>query len=234
MTTELMTTLSPTGALPRWHEIETVLLDMDGTLLDLWFDNHFWLDLVPRSYAQRHALTLEAARATLAPRFAAVQGTLEWYCTDYWSRELSLDLVAMKHEAREHVRFLPGAEQFLQAMREHGFKTALVTNAHRDSLGVKAAQTNLAGYFDAVVSSHDYGLPKEHDGFWQRLQAELTFDPKRCLFVDDSLPVLQAARRHGIAQVFAVSRPDSRQEPRQILEFPAVESISELLESLGR
>lgn len=30
-----------------WKEIDTVLLDMDGTLLDLNFDNHFWKEFVP-------------------------------------------------------------------------------------------------------------------------------------------------------------------------------------------
>jgi 5'-nucleotidase len=32
-----------------WREIDTVLLDMDGTLLDLEFDSHFWLSLVPQA-----------------------------------------------------------------------------------------------------------------------------------------------------------------------------------------
>ena len=44
-----------TAPLP-WPEIHTVLLDMDGTLLDLRFDNHFWRELVPERYAERHGL----------------------------------------------------------------------------------------------------------------------------------------------------------------------------------
>ncbi|HBT55971.1 MAG TPA: haloacid dehalogenase, partial [Pseudomonas sp.] len=31
----------------NWNAIDTVLLDMDGTLLDLHFDNHFWLEHMP-------------------------------------------------------------------------------------------------------------------------------------------------------------------------------------------
>ncbi|MCP4043692.1 MAG: haloacid dehalogenase, partial [Gammaproteobacteria bacterium] len=31
----------------NWNSIHTVLLDMDGTLLDLHFDNQFWLEHVP-------------------------------------------------------------------------------------------------------------------------------------------------------------------------------------------
>jgi 5'-nucleotidase len=217
------------GALPRWEEIDTVLLDMDGTLLDLRFDNCFWLEILPERYAQRHELSLEAARATLAPLFVAKQGTLDWYCIDFWSRELSLDIAMLKREACAEVRFLPGAERFLQILHQHGRDPVLVTNAHRGVLDIKAAQTGLARYFRRIVSSHDFGAPKEQPQFWSQLQAQLGFDPQRCLFVDDSLPVLEAARTHGIGQIFAITRPDSTQHPRQIADFPSVERVEDLL-----
>jgi putative hydrolase of the HAD superfamily len=38
--------------------IDTVLLDMDGTILDLKFDSHFWRELVPTKYAAANALTV--------------------------------------------------------------------------------------------------------------------------------------------------------------------------------
>lgn len=217
------------SSLPRWEAIDTVLLDMDGTLLDLRFDNYFWLDLVPERYAAKHSLTLEEARAALAPMFADKQGTLDWYCTDFWSRALSLDIAGMKQEVREHVRFLPGAEDFLRALRAKGVRIALVTNAHRDSLKVKAAQTGLLNYFDVVFSSHSFGVPKEHPDFWRQLEAALQFDPARTLFVDDSHSVLTAARKHGIAQIFAISRPDTAMGRREVAEFLSVEAVGQLL-----
>lgn len=214
---------------PDWSTIEIVLLDMDGTLLDLRFDNYFWQELVPLRYANRHGMALDRAHEELTPRFAANRGTLDWYCVDYWTRELSLDIAELKREMREHVRFLPGAERFLAFLRERQLRTALVTNAHQESLAVKAAQTNLVRYFDHVVSSHTYGYPKEHSTFWQRLQADLKFDPARTLFIDDSLAVLTAARDYGIGQIIAVTHPDSTQEARIVKEFPSVRRVAELI-----
>jgi putative hydrolase of the HAD superfamily len=40
-----------------WSRIDTVLLDMDGTLLDLRFDNWFWQELIPSRYAAAHGLS---------------------------------------------------------------------------------------------------------------------------------------------------------------------------------
>lgn len=215
--------------LPRWESIDTVLLDMDGTLLDLRFDNYFWLELVPQRFAELYALDLAEAHARLAPRFAAKRGQLDWYCSNYWSRELGLNIVELKHGVREQVCFLPGAERFLRQLRTRGVHMMLVTNAHPDVLGVKCAQTGLQKYFDVMVSSHEHGLPKEHAQFWPSLQAVHGFDPARCLFVDDSLPVLEAARGYGIGQIFAISRPDSVAEHRIIEDFPAVPAVIDLL-----
>lgn len=205
-----------------------MLLDMDGTLLDLSFDNHFWLELIPERYAQRHSLSAVQARAALLPLFAAKQGTLDWYCIDFWSGELGLNIAELKREVRESVRFLPGAERFLQLLHARGLQPVLVTNAHRETLAIKAAQTGLERYFQRVVSSHDFGVPKEHPQFWVQLEAEIAFECARTLFVDDSLAVLAAARAHGIGQVFAISRPDSRSGARAIEGFAAVEAVADL------
>jgi putative hydrolase of the HAD superfamily len=223
------TVAAPAVVIPRTQALDWLVLDMDGTLLDLSFDNYFWLELVPARYAQLNRLSLAAARLELAPRFAAQQGKLDWYCTDFWSRELALNIAALKREASAHVRFLPDAELFLRAVRKLGLRTVLATNAHHDSLAIKAEQTRLTQYFDVVVSSHSYGVPKEHPEFWLKLHANVGFDPARTLFIDDSLAVLRAARRHGIAHLLAISQPDSTQPPRTVTEFAAVESVAGLL-----
>ncbi len=217
-----------------WSDIDTVLLDMDGTLLDLHFDNFFWLDLVPRRYAQQHGLTFDEAKARLTPRFAATQGTLAWYCTDHWSQELNLDIAALKHEMRSRVRFLPGAELFLASLRRCALRTVLVTNAHPDSLEIKASHVGLPDYFEETVSSHRFGAPKEHDVFWTRLHDSLGYVRERTLFIDDSLSVLRAARRHGIAHLIAINHPDTTLAPRVITEFPAVARVADLLSGENR
>ncbi|GGK05015.1 GMP/IMP nucleotidase [Pseudomonas matsuisoli] len=216
-----------------WNRIDTVLLDMDGTLLDLHFDNHFWLEYMPQRYADVHGISRAMADLELAPLFRDHAGTLNWYCLDFWTRELRLPIVAMKREIADLIALRPDADGFLQALRDAGKDVVMITNAHRDSLSLKMERVELSPYFDRMISSHDYGFPKEAPAFWDALHADLAFDPARALFIDDSLPVLRAAQRYGIAHLLAVSEPDSRGVPKDTEEFDAVRDYRALIHGLS-
>jgi len=212
-----------------WSAIDTVLLDMDGTLLDLHFDNHFWQHHLPLRFAERHGLDPAASTQALHERFAREQHRLRWYCTDHWSAELGLDVIALKREVEHLIAERPWASAFLRALGAGNRPRILITNAHRDSLGLKLRLTGIGAGLDRLISSHDYGAPKEDPAFWERLAQQVRFDPERTLFIDDSEPVLQAARDYGIGHLLCIRQPDSKRPPREDLAFPALDCFSELL-----
>jgi len=220
-----------TASLP-WPEIDTVLLDMDGTLLDLHFDNHFWLEFLPQRYAALHGISPAMAELELAPLFNEHEGKLTWYCLDFWTRELNLPIREMKREIADLIALRPAADEFLAALRQAGKQVVLITNAHRDSLSLKLERVELAPWFDRLISSHDYGFPKEHAQFWHALKSDLDFSPTSSLFIDDSLPVLRSARDFGVAHLLAISEPDSRRGRKDTGEFAAVDDYRELIRNL--
>jgi len=212
-----------------WTRIETVLLDMDGTLLDLHYDNHFWSEYVPLHYAKRHAVDLETARTVMADHYERVAGTMNWYCIDYWTEQLDLDIATLKEEVKHLIAVHPDVPEFLDAVRASGRRVVMVTNAHGKSLALKMRKTSLGDRFDAIICSHDLGLPKEEIAFWDRLKDVEPFACDTALLVDDSLPVLRSAARYGIGQLLAVRNPDSRQPPREDAEFTAIDGFAQLL-----
>jgi putative hydrolase of the HAD superfamily len=203
---------------------------MDGTVLDLRFDNLFWLEALPRRWGEAHGVPADEAVARLRSRFDARRGTLEWYCIDHWSEELDFDIAALKREMSAHIRFLPGAVEFLDAVRALGKRLLLTTNAHPVSLGVKARCTALAQHFDELISSHAFGVPKEQPGFWLRLADRHGVDPAGTLFADDSAAVLEAARVAGVSAIYQVLRPDSTLPAREPLPgFRAIGGLGDLI-----
>ncbi len=211
-----------------WSRIDTILLDMDGTLLDLAFDNYFWRELVPRYLARIRGQDHREVRRQIIELYADKQGSLDWYCLDYWDVALQTDLRMLKAASSHRIRFLPGARGFLDAARASGRQMVLVTNAHGAALDLKRSITGLDRYFDLLVTAHDFGLAKEHRAFWPALQTRLGFDAGSTLFVDDSLPVLEAAADFGIGDVVAVRRPDTREPARRITTYKSVDRIAEL------
>lgn len=215
-----------------WQKIDTVLLDMDGTLLDLNFDNHFWQEFVPLKFAVLHGLTVEQAKAQLVPRFKRMEGKLEWYCLDYWSKELQLDIASLKLEIAELITVLPHVIEFLENIKQTSKRVLLVTNAHRDSLNLKMDKTCLRQFFDDIICSHDVGFAKEHLEFWSVLEQHYQINKHNTLLVDDSLAVLNAAEQYGLAYVVAVRQPDSKQTRKHTAHYLAIDDFRELMVNL--
>lgn len=212
-----------------WNTVRTVLLDMDGTLLDLHYDNHFWLEHVPQRYAEKCGLPLAEAKTELLARYKQAEGRLDWYCVDYWTRELGLDIALLKEEVDHLIAVHPHVLEFLRAVRAAERRLVLVTNAHGKAMALKFRRTRLGHYFDAVVCAHDLGIPKENVDFWKKMQRVQPFEKDTALLVDDSLPVLRAARAYGVAQLLAVRRPDSKLPEKAVGEFSAIRSFKEVM-----
>lgn len=215
-----------------WSAIDDVMLDMDGTLLDLHFDSHFWLEFVPQKYAEENNLSYEKAREELLGRYKEVEGTLEWYCVDHWSRKLGLDIALLKEEVDHLIAVHPYVVDFLETVKRKGKRTILVTNAHQKSLALKMKKTRLDHHFDEIISAHHLGYPKETQQFWSSLHAHLPFDPHKTLFVDDSVSVLASARKYGIANIVAILKPDTTEPVRELAEFDGVSDFETLLTGL--
>ena len=208
-----------------WDQIDTVLLDMDGTLLDLHYDNFYWVEYLPKLYAEKYNVSLTFAKQYLEKQLASKFGQLEWYCTDFWSKELGIDIAATKAEkpVAKKIAFRPYAEVFLRNLRQMGKHVWMLTNAHRDVLEIKCQHLDLAVYFDHLISSHDFGFAKEHPSFWQELENQFPLDKERSLFVDDSLPILRSAQKYGIGHLRAINQPDSQKPMKNTEEFYSLE-----------
>ena len=212
-----------------WEKIQTIFLDMDGTLLDLHFDNHFWLEHMPKCYAKKHSITVEQASKTLSQKTKSIEGSLDWYCLDYWEKTLDMDIVELKHEVAERIAIRANVIEFLDHLRAMNKRVVLLTNAHHKTIKLKFCYANIEHHFDKIITAHDIGLAKEQEGFWQALEKREDFNKANSLFIDDNLDVLNTANNYGVKHLLAIHQPDSQQAIKDTGKFVAIECYTQLM-----
>lgn len=219
------------GSVPLidWSQIDTVLLDMDGTLIDLNFDNTLWNSHLPKVYAQANKISTEQAHELLFGHMRLNARTIKFYCLDYWAEFTGLDILQLHRNVAGLLRYREGTEAFLQWLQTHPSRVLMATNAHRDSVVFKDNHLDLLGYFDAVVSSHDYQQVKESQEFWHTLVANQSINPDRSVFIDDNEAVLDAAQQFGIAHVLCVASPDSQRPPHTESAHHMLHNLADLV-----
>jgi HAD superfamily hydrolase (TIGR01509 family) len=212
-----------------WKNIDTVFLDMDGTLLDLHYDNYFWLTHLPQRFAELKGIEHKEANKRLNEMFTRYHGSLNWYCLDFWADELDIDLMSLKHEVANRIAYRPNAKEFLEALKQQGYRAVLVTNAHQGSIDIKFKYTDLESLVHDVVCSHDYRKPKEDVSFWKDFHQQKPFLHRSTLFIDDNESVLKSAREAGIKHLVSIATPDSQKEARKESEFPLMSDFIDVL-----
>ena len=212
-----------------WTQIDEILLDLDGTLLDLNFDLHFWLEYLPIIYSEKHKVRIEDAKNILQKILDAEIGTLNWYCLDFWRNKLDLDIVQLKRNVSHLIQVHPNVDEFLTQAKLINKKIYLVTNAHRKTIKLKMQATKIEHYFDDIISSHDFGFAKQEQHFWHELTRNIGLIKERAIFFDDSKDVLNAARKFNIGQIIAISKPSSKLDAKEVSGFINIENFSQVM-----
>ncbi|ENV37562.1 hypothetical protein F959_01501 [Acinetobacter venetianus RAG-1 = CIP 110063] len=210
------------------------MFDMDGTLLDLAFDDFIWNHCLPERHAQVHQCSLEQSQQTLFQFYQQHKHTLSWYSSAYWTAKVGVDVLQLQYEHREKIAARAGCHQLLERLKAKGYRCWLLTNADQAGLQLKLENVELSPYFELMISSEELGHAKEDVGFWQKLQQLHPFDPTKAVFIDDTVAVLKGAEAFGISKLVSILQPSSSKPSRNVneLPYPALNHLTELFDYL--
>ena len=134
---------------------------MDGTILDLNYDNHVWNQALPSAYAEKHSINEEAARSKLIGHMQEIHGTIDFYSFPYWAQYTGLDITALHRGFTELIQFRPGAMAFLKWAKTKKKETIIATNAHPESIQIKNEVSALSSHVNHITSSINMDTQKK-------------------------------------------------------------------------
>ncbi|MFH0837118.1 MAG: HAD family hydrolase [Candidatus Aenigmatarchaeota archaeon] len=220
----------------NWNKIENILLDMDGTLIDSYHEDHFWEFLIPQEYAKIHNIPIERAISKLKAKYAPTKGTLLWSDMQHWSNETGINLWKLRDESKNILQAHPHTIKFLEFLKKEKKKIFLVTAAPLDDVEFKIGHTEIKKYFDGIYSQIEMKIPKEKIIFWKELQKLIGYNPDTTLLAEDNEEILAAARASGIKHlVFKMTR-NSQKPPKELMQLkdPNITTIHHFDEIIPR
>ena len=183
-----------------FKDIEFLLIDMDGVILDNAYDNDFWQNQIPEVIADNKGIAFDDAKRLAIQIFNYKKNTRDWYDVDYWSNMLSIDIEAQKRSEKSFSRIslYDGVIDTLSVLKNKT-KTILITNAHRKTLNIKLEKYNLTPYFDEMVCAHELNYVKEDIQLWYMLRSKYRLDYEKTLLVEDTINNINVGLSAGIS-----------------------------------
>ncbi len=168
-------------------EIKVISFDLDGTLVDHSFADAVWHEGMAELYAQKQAISFQKAKEKLLRSYSEVgDESLKWYDLDYWFLRFQLpgSPYELLQQYRNRVRMYEDVQDVLGELRKR-YKLVLFSNACRDFMEVELEETNLAQYFELIVSSvSDFKRVKDPQAYL-RLSSLLKIPPREILHIGD-------------------------------------------------
>lgn len=181
---------------------KAVLWDLDGTLVDS--EEFHWLSWRDTMRPEGVDLTYEQFLASFGQRNDRIVPV--WLGADVdpaRMQRIGEDKEAeYRRLAEAHgLTPLPGAREWLTALRRAGWKQAIASSAPRVNVDMMLRVAGLEGYLDAIVSADDVTVGKPDPQVFLRAAARLMVPPSHCLVVEDAAAGVDGARRAGMRSI---------------------------------
>lgn len=184
---------------------KAVLWDLDGTLVDS--EEFHWLSWRDTMRLEGIELTYDRFLASFGQRNDRILGG--WLGPDADAARVQRIGDAKETEYRRLAEVhglqpLPGAREWLVALRAAGWKQAIASSAPRANVEVMLRALGLTD-LDAIVAAEDVTLGKPDPQVFLRAAEKLGVPPSRCVVVEDAAAGVEGARRGGMKSI-GVSR----------------------------
>jgi len=191
--------LSPDG---ERSELRAVLWDLDGTLVDS--EEFHWLSWRDTLRPEGIELAYDQFLASFGQRNDRIlAGWLGADADPVRVRRIGDDKEAeYRRLAETHgLTPLPGAREWVTALRAAGWKQAIASSAPRQNVEVMLRALRLDAFIDAIVAAEDVTKGKPDPEVFLTAATRLHASPANSVVVEDAAAGVEGARRAGMRSI---------------------------------
>jgi putative hydrolase of the HAD superfamily len=206
-------------------DIDCMLVDMDGVILDNTYDNNFWQNQIPGVISKNKNISFEDAKRLAVQIFNYKKNTKDWYDVDYWSNMLNVDIEAEKRSSIsfDRIQLYEGVTETLNKLKDN-FRLILITNAHRKTLNIKLEKYDLSPYFEIMICAHELHYVKENIQLWYMLKSRFKLDYTKTLLIEDTINNIKVGLSAGISQAVYLG-DEIYEDSKKILKLSSINDI---------
>lgn len=102
---------------------------------------------------------------------------------------------------RQHIYENPGILDLIYDLRKMGYRTVMLAGDGFESVYFKRKDFFLDEYFEKIIATCDLGILKNNPLFYKKALHLINASPEDCLFIDNQLNYIKAARKAGIKSI---------------------------------
>ncbi len=178
--------------------IDTVIFDLGGVLID-WNPRHLYRKLMDDEAEMEH--------------FLATVCTGEWNAQQDAGRPFAEGVAMLSTQWPEHSALIKafhtrwiemingpieGTVALMQQLKDKGMPLYALTNWSAETFPLVRPDFEFLNWFLGIVVSGEEKLIKPDPAFYQVMLDRYNLVPERLVFIDDSLPNIETARKMGI------------------------------------
>ena len=130
--------------------------------------------------------------------------------------DLEKEIRLFMDHGSETIREFPYAREWVKSFHDKGYHCYILSNYPRTSYENTKSERTYEEFMDGVLYSYQVQMVKPEAEIYHTLLQKFGLNPGECVFLDDNLANVEAAKKLGIHAILFTTKAEAERELRQL------------------